>query len=289
MFDENFQKFPPSPFDTRTSYESFEGRRVWLLGFESHVARRLEEGTVEVMDDTPAYSKVPHHIAFAYTEKSDPFLFGLPQMPIGAGSQLEHFELPAPYAYKLQGGFLFPFDWHWHNLAGLPRGEEVYLQLLLTLDDEDNGYRDVNYSHILTDETRTGEFCVMPGNNAYESIHYNVPQRMRVVLIQPHIHDHGYLIEMVLDDEVVLSGEPEVGNEYSYHVSHGGCPNTFWHRHDGHVKRTANWLPETDMILEPGSRLWVRTYYDNPHTDAEGRGIRIDGMGVLSTFWEVVP
>jgi hypothetical protein len=196
----------------------------------------------------------------------------------------------------MEGGILYGWNWHFHNVGGLPRDEEVYLQIINTFDDEDRGYKDTNVSWIDTVPVQA-EFCVGPGDNVYESIiQYPIPQRTRPVAVVPHIHDHGYLLEMVKDGQVVLSFEPTLVNDYTYHINHfnGRCAtNVFWHRHDGHIQTKSLqpwvWDPATDLVFERGSSVWVRSYYNNPHTNFEGQPISIDGMGILVTFWEAVP
>lgn len=291
MYDENFVPFPDAKERPRTSAEYFpEDRSIWILGLTVDVVRRLEDGRIEVKSNDPRYAKLPHHVVFSYVDGIKPPTDVAGQRPIALGNELTDADFPPPYAYQIRGGHWYIWDWHWHNLGGVPISDEVYVRLTLTVDDEDAGYRDTNATWVDAVPV-SAEFCVPYGEFVYEGQPYRVgdfsgEQRIRAVAVLPHIHDHGTSLQLVRNDEIVQEFVSELDDSFSYHISHGGCRSTGWHQHEGHLitkgLNAAVWTPGADgPVFEPEDRLWSRSFYDTPHES-------MDGMGILVTYWEAI-
>ncbi len=281
-YDENFVKLPDNPVIPKTSYLPLpENKILWYVASNIDVVRRNADSSIDVVSDNPAYSEMVHHLVWGYTapNRQREFECAYPWL-IQVGSELTNFHFPKGYAYKLEGGALFPI-WHWENPANVDVSEKIYLRFLVLVDDQDSGYKDTNIDWIDAVPCRSG-FAVPPGKSKKITSQPPVTSDRRIVAVIPHIHDHGGEIKLKSSHGTLREFKPEYQN---IPVAHDdvGQGATLLHSHEDHlpVNGLYPWTPgQYGPIIKAGESLWLETNFENPH------GVDIDNMLIAFVFWE---
>ncbi|MFV2060132.1 MAG: hypothetical protein ACC653_05570 [Gammaproteobacteria bacterium] len=281
-YDENFVRMPDNPVIPKTSYIPLpENQALWYVASNIDIVRRNDDGSIDIVSDNPAYSEMIHHLVWGYTapNRQREFECGYPWL-IPVGSELTNFHFPKGYAYKLDGGALFPI-WHWENPANVAAAEKIYLRFQILVDDKDAGYKDTNIDWVDTVPCVSG-FSVPPGKSKKVSPKWPVNSDRRIIAVLPHIHDHGDEIKFKSTQGTIREFKPEYQNIPVAHDDVGQGP-TLLHSHKDHlpVDSLYAWTPgQYGPVIKAGDSLWLETEYDNPHD------IDIDNMLIVFIFWE---
>ena len=284
IYDENFNVLPLAPGSTNSSAMYFPaGESTWMRSFYADVITRDQAGNITLVTNDPDYSEINHHLVMAYEGGiKGPTLCGFPQTPTGAGSEFSDLELPGSYAYQFDGGYLYPWSWHFMATPGAPgNGEEVYIQLTFTMDDVDRGYTDLDAGWL--DVGNCSVFlCVDSGNQDLNSFPVPIPvNNKRLVAAFPHLHDHAQFMEIRHNGQLIHTTYPANANIPTAHDDCGGGA-TPTHSHPGHLppKGLTAWTPgAAGPLLSLGDTLQVRAVFDNPHP------VAIDNMAFYIAFW----
>lgn len=284
IYDEMFNRLPDNPYVPGTSIEMLpEDQTYWMLGYNVDIVRRNRSGELEDVTALPEYSEMNHHLVMIYMSEDRP----LPQTcvlhssPVVVGSEFTDINLPEGYAYKLRGGALMGASWHWTNPAGRPHDEEVYIRFKYKLDTENQGYKNTHVSWISA-EPCNEDFSVPPGEFVKISPDYPVLKRQRLVLSQPHVHDHAKKMALLNDGKKVLQIKPGYTSTYVAHDDVGEG-ETSWHMDKDHlpVGGLPTWAPgKNGPVFEAGSTLSAQGKFKNPHPQS------IDNMLIFFNFWE---
>lgn len=284
IYDEKFNRLTDNPYVPGTSIEMLpEDQTYWMLGYTVDMIRRTPNGELEVVTSRPEFSEMNHHFVMIYNTPDRP----LPQpcvlhtSPIAVGSEFTDIILPEGYAYKLQGGALMGASWHWMNPAGLSHEEDVYIRLTYKLDTENQGYKNTHASWIGA-EPCSEDFSIPSGRSTKISPDYPVLKKQRLVLSQPHTHDHVKKMDLLYDGKKVLRVKPGYTSTYVAHDDVGEG-ETAWHLDKNHLPAGGLpvWSPGKDgPIFEVGSVLSVIGEFKNPHPQS------IDNMLIFFNFWE---
>jgi len=285
VYNEHFQRLPDSPFIPGTSIEVLpEGTPLWMLGATIDVVKRHPDGSIDVVSDDPNYYEMNHHFTWYYyspnREVTDPCGVNI---PLATGSELTDFRMPSGYAYKLDGGFINGGDWHWANPYGLPHSEDVYLRFVLLLDDEPEGYEDLNVTWVDMVPCES-EFAIPPGKSEMQGPPLISDRDARIVAVYPHVHDHAKSIELQLNNKSVRKFRPEYAKIATEHddVGEGATP---LHVHRKHLptEGLSIWTPGINgPIVRAGDSLTAVGKYYNPHNRA------IDNMTLFVIFWQEI-
>ena len=172
-------------------------------------------------------------------------------------------------------------SWHWMNPAGLPHEEEVYIRMTYKFDTEDQGYKNTEVSWIGA-EPCAEDFSVPSGRSTKKGPDFPVDKTQRLVLSQPHTHDHVKMFELRNNDKKVLRIKPGYTETYVAHDDVGEG-ETAWHLDKKHLPAGGLplWSPGKDgPVFQAGSVLSVSGKFNNPHPQS------IDNMMIFINFWE---
>jgi len=284
MYDEHFNQHPDNPDNLKTSVIVLpDNMPFWSLAQNYDVVRRNDDGSIDVLSNNPAYFKMVHHMVMFYSapNRVRVDITDYPA-PFSTGSELTSFFFPKGYAYKLDGGFLVP-EWHWQNPANVPVSEKLYLRINLTVDDGATVYRDTNVVSIDAVPI-TSDFAIAPGKSEKISSKYPVSRDTRIIVVLPHIHDHGSEIILKSKHKTIKEFKPEYQKIAVTHddMGQGATP---LHSNKDHlpVNGLYAWTPgQYGPIIKAGDFLTVESEFNNPHTR------NIDNMIITTIFWEVV-
>jgi hypothetical protein len=282
VFDENFEPMPDNPVLPKTSYIPLPDNQVlWYVASNIDVVRRHDDGRIEELSDDPAYSEMIHHLVWGYSapNRQRDFECAYPWL-IPVGSELTNFHFPKGYAYKLDGGVLFPI-WHWENPANVAATEKIYLRFHIIVDDQDAGYKDTNIDWVDAVPCVSG-FTLHPGKSKKVTPKSLVTSDRRIVAVIPHIHDHGDEIKLKSSHGTLREFKPDYQNIPVAHDDVGQGPSLL-HTHEDHlpVNGLYPWTPgQYGPVIKAGESLWLETEYNNPHA------IDIDNMLITFIFWE---
>ncbi len=283
-YDENFVQLPDNPQDPKSSVVLFpKDKPLWYVANTFDVVRRNDDGSLDILSDDPAYSEMVHHLVWGYTAPNRTYKYqcGVALL-MGAGSELTNFDFPKGYAFKLDGGALFPI-WHWENPANVPVSEKIYLRINVLVDDQQSDYKDTNVEWVDAQACNSG-FALAPGKTKKVTPKLQMSSDRRIVAVIPHIHDHGSKIKLMSSNGELHEFKPENQNIPVAHDDMGQGPTPI-HSHKGHlpVNGLYNWTPgKYGPVIKAGESLWVKTEYNNPHS------IDIDNMLINIVFWEAL-
>lgn len=284
MYDENFQRLPDNPRIPNTSIYNLPNKPLWLLGFNADIVRRHESGRVHVLSHDPAYSEMNHHFVMTYSSPSRPEMDACTNRPIGAGSELTDFSMPGGYAYKMNGGALMPVAWHWENPAMVPHMEKVYLRFIITFDTSGTTYRDTHITWVGAKPCKE-EFAIPPGKSTLEGPPVNAPQKLRLVAVVPHTHDHVKFIELRNNGKSLRKFIPENARTATAHDD-AGAGATPLHTDKNHLptQGLTPWTPGLHgPVLRKNDLLTAFGSFNNPHPRP------IDNMAIFYLVWEPIP
>jgi hypothetical protein len=294
IFDESFNQLPTSPFRPDTSGENLPNTVQWLLGVDADVVRRESTGAVKVLSKDPRYSQLPHHVIWKYMNSSRPDKDPCGILPFAQSRDLLALRFPAGYAYKMQGGNLGLYDFHWTNSDNVPDNGDLYVRVVMHWDDDNSGgYRDMNVTWVGLNPCYE-EVDFAPGKTDLTGPAYNLNQRARVVAVAPHTKDHANFIELIDTKGSDSNGKPDVlfhvdPVHYPSPSAHYGSPNRMdpptvpWHRSEEHIPVDGLylWLPgERGPILEPDDKLTSHIVMNNPHDAA------VENSSIFLVYWE---